>query len=120
AFLAVAAVVLTGRAGDPQSVLWLLPLAALAVPRWRLVLVWGAVEAVLWYLTLWGRLPGGKGAPDWLLAVGGVVRVGVIVALVVVLRSMLVRPDPVRRTPPPRDPVSDAHDGADPAWGVAR
>ncbi|MDH2456873.1 hypothetical protein QDW14_10410 [Corynebacterium bovis] len=121
AFLAVAAVVLTGRAGDPQSVLWLLPLAVLAVPRWRLVLAWGAVEAVLWYLTLWGQLPGGKGAPDWLLAVGGVVRVGVLVALVVVvLRSMLVNPDPVRRTPPPRDPVSDAHDGRDPAWEVAR
>lgn len=55
AFLAVAAFVLVNKVWSPQYALWLLPLAVLARPRWRDILIWQAVEvvyfvAVWWYL----------------------------------------------------------------------
>ncbi len=40
AFLLVAALILTNKVYSPQYVLWLIPLLALARPRWRDFLVW--------------------------------------------------------------------------------
>lgn len=47
-FLVVAAFLLTGKVWSPQFSLWLLPLIALARPRWRLVLAWQLAEVFLW------------------------------------------------------------------------
>lgn len=47
-FLVVAAFLLTGKVWSPQFSLWLLPLIALARPRWRLVLAWQLAEIFLW------------------------------------------------------------------------
>ncbi|WMX46076.1 glycosyltransferase family 87 protein [Streptomyces roseicoloratus] len=52
AFLIVAAFVLTNKVYSPQYVLWLIPLAALARPRWRDFLVWQACE-VMYFLGIW-------------------------------------------------------------------
>ncbi|MFG2114962.1 glycosyltransferase family 87 protein [Streptomyces sp. NPDC048718] len=52
AFLIVAAFVLVNKVYSPQYVLWLVPLAALARPRWRDFLVWQAGE-VLYFLAIW-------------------------------------------------------------------
>ncbi|BAU84613.1 hypothetical protein SLA_3708 [Streptomyces laurentii] len=52
AFLVVAAFVLVNKVYSPQYVLWLVPLAALARPRWRDFLVWQACE-VLYFLAIW-------------------------------------------------------------------
>ncbi|MFF0435058.1 glycosyltransferase family 87 protein [Streptomyces sp. NPDC004327] len=52
AFLIVAAFVLTNKVYSPQYVLWLIPLAALARPRWRDFLVWQACE-VMYFLAIW-------------------------------------------------------------------
>ncbi|MFD5026226.1 glycosyltransferase family 87 protein [Streptomyces sp. NPDC058373] len=52
AFLVVAAFILTNKVYSPQYVLWLIPLAALARPRWRDFLVWQACE-VLYYFGIW-------------------------------------------------------------------
>ncbi|MFI8290358.1 DUF2029 domain-containing protein [Streptomyces sp. ms191] len=52
AFLIVAAFVLTNKVYSPQYVLWLIPLAALARPRWRDFLIWQACE-VLYFLGIW-------------------------------------------------------------------
>jgi uncharacterized membrane protein len=52
AFLVVAAFILTNKVYSPQYVLWLIPLAALARPRWRDFLVWQACE-VMYYLGIW-------------------------------------------------------------------
>lgn len=52
AFLVVAAFVLTNKVYSPQYVLWLIPLAALARPRWRDFLVWQAAE-VVYFLGIW-------------------------------------------------------------------
>jgi uncharacterized membrane protein len=52
AFLAVLAFLLTTKVWSPQYSLWLVPLLALARPRWRLSLIWQFTEIALWFLTL--------------------------------------------------------------------
>ena len=44
-FLLVVAFLLTNKVFSPQYTIWLLPLVALARPRWRLFLLWQACEA---------------------------------------------------------------------------
>jgi uncharacterized membrane protein len=52
AFLTVLAFLLTTKVWSPQYSLWLVPLLALARPRWRLALVWQGTEILVWILTL--------------------------------------------------------------------
>ncbi len=52
AFLCVLAFLLTTKVWSPQYSLWLVPLLALARPRWRLNLVWQFSEIAVWMLTL--------------------------------------------------------------------
>lgn len=47
-FLIVAAFILTNKVYSPQFVIWLIPLLALARPRWRDFLVWQTFEALHW------------------------------------------------------------------------
>jgi uncharacterized membrane protein len=47
AFLLVVAFLLTSKVWSPQYVLWLVPLYALARPRWGAFLAWQATEAIL-------------------------------------------------------------------------
>jgi hypothetical protein len=47
-FLLVAAFILTNKVYSPQFVLWLIPLLALARPRWRDFLVWQGIEGLHW------------------------------------------------------------------------
>jgi uncharacterized membrane protein len=48
AFLLVGALILTNKAYSPQFVVWLIPLLALARPRWRDFLVWQGIEGLHW------------------------------------------------------------------------
>lgn len=100
-FLVVAAFCLTNKVYSPQYLLWLLPLAALARPRWRDLLAWQAAEA-LYYLAVWYHLSAldgdAKGLPlatYWLALWLHVVATAAFAGLVVrdVLRPRL---DPVR------------------------
>jgi uncharacterized membrane protein len=52
AFLVVAAFIVTNKVYSPQYVLWLIPLAALARPRWRDFLIWQGGE-VMYFLGIW-------------------------------------------------------------------
>ncbi|WP_405474004.1 glycosyltransferase family 87 protein [Paenarthrobacter ilicis] len=47
-FLIVAAFILTNKVYSPQFVIWLIPLLALARPRWRDFLIWQAAEGLHW------------------------------------------------------------------------
>ncbi len=48
AFLVVAAFLVTNKVWSPQYSLWLVPLAVLALPRWRLLLAWMTLDALVW------------------------------------------------------------------------
>ena len=52
AFLVIAAFLLTNKVWSPQYSLWLLPLAVLALPRWRPLLLWQFSEAAVWVLLM--------------------------------------------------------------------
>lgn len=48
AFLVVAAFLLTNKVWSPQFSLWLVPLAVLALPHRRILLVWMTIDAIVW------------------------------------------------------------------------
>lgn len=52
AFLLVAGFLLLNKVWSPQFSLWLLPLAVLARPRWRSLLLWQATEVMVWIVTM--------------------------------------------------------------------
>jgi uncharacterized membrane protein len=48
-FLLIAAFLLTNKVWSPQYSLWLVPLAVLAIPRWRVVITWMVLDALVWF-----------------------------------------------------------------------
>ncbi|QCU79547.1 DUF2029 domain-containing protein [Citricoccus sp. SGAir0253] len=63
AFLVVAAFVLCNKVYSPQFVVWLVPLAVLAVPRWRDFLAWQFFE-VLHFWAIWMYLAKGSSGSE--------------------------------------------------------
>ncbi|MGH3885931.1 MAG: glycosyltransferase family 87 protein [Pseudonocardiaceae bacterium] len=47
-FLVVCAFLLVNKVWSPQYSLWLVPLAVLAIPRWKPVLAWMVIDALVW------------------------------------------------------------------------
>jgi uncharacterized membrane protein len=112
AFLLVAGFLLLNKVWSPQFSLWLLPLAVLARPRWRSLLLWQASEVLVWVVTMLYYLgTDNRGIEiDWFFT-GIVLRdVALLVLMGLVVRDIL-RPDGdvVRATWPGVD---------DPAGGV--
>ncbi len=116
-FLIIAAFVVTNKVYSPQYALWLVPLAAMARPRWRDFLIWQTGEliyfaAIWWYLVAYGQ-EDTTGLTGQQYAIAIVVHVLVTVYLAgVILQDMLV---------PEFDPVRDdgfAEDRDDPGGGV--
>lgn len=114
AFLIVAAFILTNKVYSPQYVLWLVPLAALARPRWRDFLIWQVCE-VAYFVGIWMYLAyttsgdAHKGLPTdgYQLAIA-VHLLGTLYLCAVVVRDIFM---------PERDVVRRAGDD-DPAGGV--
>lgn len=99
-FLILAGFLIVNKVYSPQYVLWLLPLAALARPRWRDLLIWQAGE-VFYFCCIWWYLgghlePAGGGTPGfyWLAII---VRIVAQLYLCGVIVRDLLRPrhDPV-------------------------
>ena len=69
-FLVVAAFLVTNKVWSPQYSLWLVPLAILALPRWRLLLGWMTLDALVWAPRMMFYLGDDKkGLPiDWFLS----------------------------------------------------
>ncbi|MFF7473304.1 glycosyltransferase 87 family protein [Streptomyces sp. NPDC008092] len=119
AFLVVAAFILTNKVYSPQYVLWLVPLAVLARPKWRDFLIWQACE-VAYFLGIWMYLAyttsgdAHKGLPTdgyhWAIAVH---LLGTLYLCGMVVRDILMpERDVVRRTGED-DPSGGVLDGAE-------
>ena len=110
AFLIVAAFLLTNKVWSPQYSLWLLPLAALAIPRWRPLLAWQFSEVVVWILLMFSfDEDTSKGLSVYPFDVAALIRDALLITLMVrVIREVLR---------PARDLVRVADDD-DPSGGV--
>ncbi len=102
AFLVLAAFVLSGKVYSPQYVLWLVPFAVLARPRWRDFLIWQAGEvvyfvAIWWFLAGYG-VDGARALPDGLYALATFVHVAATGYFAVMVIRDMINPehDPVR------------------------
>ena len=116
-FLVVAAALLVNKSWSPQFSLWLVPLAVLALPRWRLLLAWMTVDALVWVPRMFYYLGvDNRGLPPDPFLVVVVLRDAMVVLLAVLVIRSVLRPetDPVRALgaddpdwcpPPPPTPV---------------
>ncbi len=96
AFLTVTAFLLTTKVWSPQYSIWLVPLLALARPRWRSALIWQATEIAVWIATLLWLLGGSdpnKALPyeglTWVL----LIRDGALLVLVALIVRDIRRPE---------------------------
>lgn len=117
AFLVVALFIVTNKIYSPQYVLWLIPLAVLARPRWRDILFWQTCE-VLYYLAIWMYLAHThtqehQGLPPDGYHLAIVLHLAGTLGLCVVVVRDVLRPerDPVRRDGSD-DPGGGVLDGA--------
>jgi uncharacterized membrane protein len=99
-FLVVAAFLVVNKVYSPQYVLWLLPLAVLARPRWRDLLIWQACE-LLYFAAVWiylgGWLAPASGTNPSAYQVAIVVRVlGELSLAALVVRDIWTGEDPAR------------------------
>ncbi|WP_420123311.1 glycosyltransferase family 87 protein [Nakamurella sp.] len=110
AFLVIAAFLLTNKVWSPQYSLWLLPLAVLAVPRWRPLLFWQASEAIVWVLLMLSFAGvSNKGLSIYPFINAALVRDALVLMLVYLVVRDIVRPE--------KDPIRMAGDD-DPTGGV--
>jgi uncharacterized membrane protein len=120
AFLVVAMFLIVGKVWSQQYVLWLIPLAVLARPRWGAFLAWQAAE-VLYFLSFYGELMGASGKPvfpEGVFVLASILRLTTLAILVGYVVRDILRPerDVVRHTYAD-DPDGGVFDGA-PDWEI--
>ena len=100
AFLVVAAFLLVNKVWSPQFSLWLVPLAVLALPHRRILLVWMTIDALVWVprmLYLYGEQ--NKGLPEQWFTGTVLLRDAAVLVLIALVVRQIYRPaeDLVRR-----------------------
>ncbi len=123
AFLVVALFLVTSKVWSQQYVLWLLPLAVLARPRWGAFLAWQAAE-VCYFCAFYGELmaASGKGIfPEWVFVTAATLRLVTVCVLAVLVIREILHPerDAVRDTYAD-DPDGGVFDGSPDAGWIAR
>ncbi|SCL38839.1 Protein of unknown function [Micromonospora pallida] len=124
AFLVVAAFLIFSKVWSQQFVLWLLPLAVLARPRWGAFLAWQAAE-ICYFAAFYGELLGSATSrpvfPEGVFVLAATLRLATVVLLCVLVVRDVLHPerDPVRATYPD-DPDGGPLDGAPDASWAAR
>ena len=116
AFLIMAAFLIVGKVWSQQYVLWLIPLAVLARPRWGAFLTWQAAE-LLYFVAFYGELMAASGKqvfPEGVFVFASVLRLVTLCVLVGFVVRDILRPehDAVRSTYDGGDPDGGAFDGA--------
>jgi uncharacterized membrane protein len=112
--LVVSAFLLTNKVWSPQYSLWLVPLAVLAIPRWKPLLAWMAIDALVWVPRMFFYLgTDKKGLPADPFLGMVVLRDFAVLALCVLVIREIYRPelDLVRRSGDD-DPSGGFLDGA--------
>lgn len=121
AFLVVACFLITGKVWSQQYVLWLLPLAVLARPRWGAFLAWQAAE-IGYFLAFYAEMLNASGkdvAPEWVFVLFAACRLITLAVLCgYVVRDILhPRHDAIRADGVTDDPDGGVFDGAaDAGW----
>ena len=128
-FLVLAAFVLTNKVYSPQYVIWLLPLAVLARPKWRDLIIW-QIGQVVYFMAIWWHLIDYVTEEARFLNVeaysGAVlIHAGATVYLCIMVIRDIYRPehDPVRNdgfTEDLDDPGGGPFDGAPDVWTLRR
>jgi uncharacterized membrane protein len=128
-FLVLAAFVLTNKVYSPQYVIWLLPLAVLARPKWRDLIIW-QIGQIVYFMAIWWHLIDYVTEEARFLNVeaysGAVlIHVGATVFLCVMVIRDIYRPehDPVRNDgfrEDLDDPGGGPFDGAPDVWTLRR
>jgi uncharacterized membrane protein len=113
-YLTVVAFLIVNKVYSPQYVIWLLPLAALARPRWRDLLIWQAAE-VFYFFAVWMHIANffvAAGAQDWVYALAIVVRIGAELYIAALVVRDILQPwhDPVRADGLSDDPLGGVLD----------
>ncbi|MGO2807873.1 MAG: glycosyltransferase family 87 protein [Glutamicibacter arilaitensis] len=122
AFLIIASFVMVNKVYSPQFIVWLIPLFALALPRWREFVIWMLVEVahfygVWFYLDSLSAEEAQKAFPETgyvVLVLAHMVMLGYLMFLVA--RSILdPRHDPIRAVGQD-DPLAGPYAGAPDRW----
>jgi uncharacterized membrane protein len=122
AFLVVAAFLLTNKVWSPQYSLWLVPLAALALPHRRILLAWMTIDALVWVprmMFLHGEQ--NMGLPEQAFTTMVLLRDVAVMMLCALVIRQIYRPelDLVRDHGRVDDPSGGTFEGADddrPSW----
>jgi len=115
-FLAVAVFLIFNKVWSQQFVLWLIPLAVLARPRWGAFLAWQAAE-ICYFLAFYGELLGASSGkqvfPEGVFVLASGMRITTLAVLCWFVVRDVLRPelDPVRETYAD-DPDGGVLDGA--------
>ena len=113
-FLVVCAFLVTNKVWSPQYSLWLVPLAVLALPRWKPLLAWMILDALVWAPRMAFYLgPDRDGLPIEPFLVTVVIRdIAVLVLCALVLRDIWRPEHDVVRTSGDDDPHGGVLDTA--------
>lgn len=126
AFLVVAAFLLTNKVWSPQYSLWLVPLAALALPHRRILLAWMTIDALIWIPRMLYLYDDPKlGLPEQFFTTTVLLRDIAVIGLCALVIRAIYRPevDLVRwggRVDDPSGGVFDEADDDPPRWLPAR
>ena len=113
-FLLVASILLVNKSWSPQFSLWLVPLAVLALPRWRLLMTWMTVDALVWVPRMYYYLGmDHKGLPADPFLIVVLIRDALVILIMVEVIRTILRPE----TDPIRALAGNQH--ADPDWPTA-
>ncbi len=123
AFLTIAAFLIVGKVWSQQYVLWLIPLAVLARPRWGAFLVWQAAE-VGYFFAFYGELMAASGQPvfpEWVFVLASSLRLVTLCVLCgFVVRDILKPEQDAVRASGADDPDGGVFDGTSDAPWVRR